>query len=65
MYGEDLLGRLFRIEEFKPGTLDLLEKHNVTYVLTQRDRPIAEGLSHINGWKVAYQDRLSVLFARD
>jgi hypothetical protein len=65
MYGEDLLRRQFRIEEFKPGTLDLLDRHDVTYVLTQRDRPIAEGLRHIDGWKVAHQDRLSILFARD
>ncbi len=46
------------------NSLELLRKHDIRYVLYAREKALAYLLRNSAGWKVIYEDKVAVLFAR-
>jgi hypothetical protein len=65
MYGPELVADQLMLEDLSPGWDEFLDDNDVRYVLWQRTRPLAEALRLDEGWRVVFEDRLSVLFERD
>lgn len=46
------------------GSLSVLDKYNIRYVLFQKDAPLVYLLEHTGGWTVNYEDETTVLLER-
>ncbi len=46
------------------GTLALLDKYNIRYVIFQSDTPLVYFLEHTSGWKIDYQDVTTTVLER-
>ncbi len=46
------------------GSLAVLDKYSIRYVLFRRNAPLSYLLEHCAGWKIDYQDETAILFER-
>ena len=46
------------------GSLQILDKYSIQYVLFENHRPLTYLLQHTPGWKVDYEDKTAILFER-
>ena len=44
--------------------MDVLDSHNVDYVVFQPDQPLTTALATLPNWHLAYADKLSVIYVR-
>jgi len=59
-YGEPLSREYVQVESLQPGWEDVLEKYNISWVITQSGQPLEEALL-TNNWILLYQDKTAVI----
>jgi hypothetical protein len=61
IYGEALTREYERVITLNAGWEEILEKYDVQWVIVRRQTPLAQALSHLNHWKIAYEDSTAVI----
>ncbi len=64
LYGEDFLKSYLKMVHVEPGWENFLREHDVHYVLTPRESPLANILMLTAHWQAKYADHATVLFKR-
>lgn len=65
VYGDDGLLNWAQTYGVKPGWEDPLDRYHVDLVLVESDSRLAETLTDVSGWALAYEDPVALVFERD
>lgn len=63
LYSDEIIGQWASVVAAQPGWKDILDKWDVRLALLEPDQPVVGQLEE-NGWRVYYQDGVSVLLGR-
>lgn len=64
LFGDETILEWIDLIQAKGDWKGKIDRYNINYVLLQPDRPILNRLRE-NGWRLLYEDRWAVLYARD
>lgn len=65
VYGDALMEDYAAVTEIKPGWREVLDRHQVTDVLVEKEAPIAVLLASQPEWRLAYEGEVERVFVRD
>ncbi|MHB0871311.1 MAG: hypothetical protein ACYC5J_17920 [Chloroflexota bacterium] len=63
-YGEQLTREYLQVAQLEPGWEDLLDRHQVDWVLFPHRSPLSQLLALTHGWRLAYEDSTADIFIR-
>ena len=64
MYGEKYGSDYFRIANAQRGWKEVLQKHNITWVLFDTESPLVAALQEQRDWQPIYTDRVATIFVK-
>jgi hypothetical protein len=64
LMGDDQLRRYADVESIRPDWQSQLRSRGVDYVVFNRDAPLSNALAADPDWRLAYQDRVAVVYVR-
>ncbi|MGD9976105.1 MAG: hypothetical protein AB7S77_23865 [Desulfatirhabdiaceae bacterium] len=65
MYGEDHLKAYDTVIKAKQGWQDIIEKHDITWMMVNPSSPISSLLWEMPGWHLIYADKVSHVYVRN
>jgi hypothetical protein len=63
-YGEALFAEYLRVAELRAGWDEILERHQVEWIVFQTDTALVRTLAGSSGWRAVYQDELATVLTR-
>ena len=64
MYGEKFVSAYFRVAQAQRGWKEVLEKHDITWVLFDTESPLSAALQEQRDWQPIYSDRVATIFVK-
>jgi hypothetical protein len=65
MYGEDFMKEYKRVEEFKPGWREIMERYEVNWVIGHTRSASSTFFHAVKDWKLIYSDETASIFIRN
>ena len=65
MYGESFMKQYARLEDLKPDWREVLDRHQVNWIICHTYYKLATLLSATRDWKLIYSDETASIFVRD
>lgn len=64
MYREGVFDDFIRVQNVSPQWREALDRYRVNLVILPHDTPLGYALDHESGWKVGYEDGVSVVYQK-
>ena len=65
LMGDTIMNQYVEVVGLHSDWLDMLNSHNVDYVVFEPDRPLTSALASSPDWQLVYADNLSVIYVRN
>ena len=65
MYGEAAMKEYYQVKDLEPGWQQVLDRHQVSWVIFTARSPLSELLPARDDWKLIYGDKVANIFLRD
>jgi hypothetical protein len=65
LYGDEILSDYVAIQSASSQTNDLLQKYDISFVLTMRNDSLSRWLRCQNGWRLVHQDEIATIWLKD